>query len=91
MHSASKASSQASPASRTTASHQISAKTDVITLKKSKAKGQNLKKQLPENGSEYNASNEDDSLEQKEALASPIKGIATQKANKVTDISHWHQ
>ena len=87
MRSASKASSQASSASRTTASHQISAKTrtDVVTLKKSKAKGQNLKKQLPENGSDYNASDKDDSLERKEALASPIKGIAAQKANKVSN------
>ena len=87
MRSASKASSQASSASQTTASHQISAmtRTDVITLKKSKAKGQNLKKQLPENGSDYNASDEDDSLERKEALASPIKGIATRKANKVSN------
>ena len=85
MHSASKASSQASSASRTTASHQISAKTDVVTLKKSKAKGRNLKKQLPENGSDYNASDEDDSLERKEALASPVKGIAARKANKVSN------
>ena len=66
---------------RTTASHQIVAKTDIVTNpRKGKTKG---KKQH----SEPEASDEDDSLEREAALSSPVKGIVARKANKVTSIS----
>jgi hypothetical protein len=74
---------------RTTASHQIAAKTDVNTkLRKGKTKG---KKQRPEPEANNTSDDNDDSLEREAALASPVKGIAARKANKVSnDISYWH-
>jgi hypothetical protein len=71
---------------RTTASHQIAAKTDIVTnlRKGKKTKG---KKQH----SEPEASDEDDSLEREAALSSPVKGIVARKANKVSNQYHLIQ
>jgi hypothetical protein len=81
--------SQASSASRTTALHQIVAKTAVFTKsRKGKTKSQKSR-HSEESEPDYNASDEDDSLERKAALLSPVKGIAARKANKVSNsISH---
>ena len=75
--------------SRTTASHQIATKTDIVTnlrkdnpSHKTKTKG---KKQHSEPEANFNASDEDDSLERKAALSSPVKGIAARKASKVSN------
>ena len=69
---------------QTTASHQIAAKTDVVKkMKKGRTKGE---KQHPEPEPDTNnTSDEDDTLERKAALSSPIKGIAARKANKVSN------
>jgi hypothetical protein len=68
---------------RTTASHQIAAKTGNVIMKarKGKTKGEKRRSE-PE---AYNASDEDDSLEREAALLSPVKGIAARKANKVSN------
>jgi hypothetical protein len=85
-----KASTGTSSIGRTTASHQISAKTDsdvIPKLRKGKTKGKNLKQHLEPEPEANSASDEDDSLEREAALSSPVtvKGIAARKANKASN------